>query len=305
MLGRYLPGSNHHPCFSIENHTGKEVDTNVKVTTKPWTPRLGWLPDDISKDGIDWTEEILSPSKKEHTRMKAIDMLGKKFGKLTVIQRAPENTPTNKARWLCVCDCGRLVTRKGNVLRHSRSRVQSCGCEIAKRHLGNSYGTGKDYNLRHGHSRRGKKTPTYYSFCSARSRCNNPNVSGYETYGGAGVRFLYPDFESFLNDLGERPEGTTLGRYRDQGNYESGNCAWMTQREQIAEHYKKAQVTPRKSSKLTQEQIRQAQELRAQGMLWREISARFGVHVSTVWEIVNPRNASRERASVTHGNISM
>jgi hypothetical protein len=41
------------------------------------------------------------------------------------------------------------------------------------------------------------------------------------------------DFRNFYADLGERPEGTTLGRYGDTGNYEAGNCTWMTSVEQV------------------------------------------------------------------------
>lgn len=39
--------------------------------------------------------------------------------------------------------------------------------------------------------------------------------------------------------MGDRPEGTTLGRFGDTGNYEPGNVAWMTVEEQAAEQAKK------------------------------------------------------------------
>jgi hypothetical protein len=39
-------------------------------------------------------------------------------------------------------------------------------------------------------------------------------------------------FENFLADLGERPPGTTLGRFGDIGNYTPLNCKWMTSKEQ-------------------------------------------------------------------------
>jgi len=71
------------------------------------------------------------------------------------------------------------------------------------------------------------------------TRCLNPNHVKYPKYGGAGItigpRWVGPDgFSNFLADLGERPEGTTLGRKGDIGNYEPGNCSWQTQAEQIA-----------------------------------------------------------------------
>lgn len=37
---------------------------------------------------------------------KLIDLTGKKFGRLTVIKRHPQNTKDNKPRWICECECG-------------------------------------------------------------------------------------------------------------------------------------------------------------------------------------------------------
>jgi len=39
-------------------------------------------------------------------------------------------------------------------------------------------------------------------------------------------------FEGFIGSMGERPEGTTLGRILDMGNYEPGNAFWQTDAEQ-------------------------------------------------------------------------
>lgn len=70
------------------------------------------------------------------------------------------------------------------------------------------------------------------------SRCNNPNVSSYKYYGGKGVtvceRWSYPGDEGFLNfieDMGERPKGTTLDRIDVNGNYCKDNFGrWLVAR---------------------------------------------------------------------------
>lgn len=53
-----------------------------------------------------------------------IDLLGKKFGKLTVIAEAP--TKNKQARWLCSCECGNTKVIIGSKLR--RGETKSCGC---------------------------------------------------------------------------------------------------------------------------------------------------------------------------------
>jgi hypothetical protein len=67
-------------------------------------------------------------------------------------------------------------------------------------------------------------------------RCTNPNAPNYYLYGSRGItvcdRWLH-SFESFLADLGERPQGKTLDRFPDgDGNYEPGNARWATLSEQ-------------------------------------------------------------------------
>lgn len=54
-----------------------------------------------------------------------IDMLGQKFGRLTVIERA-ENTKEGRARWKCKCECGNEVIVLGKHLRSGSTK--SCGC---------------------------------------------------------------------------------------------------------------------------------------------------------------------------------
>jgi hypothetical protein len=71
----------------------------------------------------------------------------------------------------------------------------------------------------------------------------NPNSNRFAAYGGANPPVRVCDrwlsFEAFYEDMGERPEGTTLGRFGDSGDYEPGNCAWQTNQEQGTEQAKK------------------------------------------------------------------
>lgn len=105
--------------------------------------------------------------------------------------------------------------------------------------------------LRHGHATSAGQTPTYKSWVAMRQRCQNPSVTRYKNYGGAGVRVCprWDSFENFLADMGERPRGTTLGRFGDKGDYAPGNCAWQTPKEQAK------QGSLNNQAKLNEEQV--------------------------------------------------
>lgn len=78
-------------------------------------------------------------------------------------------------------------------------------------------------------------TPTFKSWDAMRQRCLNPRCKDYANYGGRGIticdRWL-ASFAAFLDDMGERPLGQTLGRLDNNGNYEPSNCRWETPVEQ-------------------------------------------------------------------------
>lgn len=55
-----------------------------------------------------------------------LDLIGKKFGMLTVIAQAP-STDKGRNRWVCRCDCGTEKIILGESLR--RGTTVSCGCK--------------------------------------------------------------------------------------------------------------------------------------------------------------------------------
>lgn len=79
-------------------------------------------------------------------------------------------------------------------------------------------------NYRHGYF----GTPTYKSWSEMKSRCNH-NIKRYKN-----VNYCerWEEFENFLEDMGERPLGTSLDRIDFNGNYEPQNCRWATMEQQ-------------------------------------------------------------------------
>lgn len=54
-----------------------------------------------------------------------IDLTGKKYGRLTVLNREP-NKKGHSSRWKCKCQCGNIVIVYASSLRSGAT--QSCGC---------------------------------------------------------------------------------------------------------------------------------------------------------------------------------
>lgn len=66
-----------------------------------------------------------------------IDLTGKCFNRLQVLERDFNKYTNRKIYWICKCDCGNIISARGQDLRNGR--IQSCGClsreNITKRNM--------------------------------------------------------------------------------------------------------------------------------------------------------------------------
>lgn len=102
-----------------------------------------------------------------------------------------------------------------------------------------------------------RRSPEFETWRSMVARCTNPKYSGYANYGGRGIsvckRWLVGDgnrhgFIYFIVDMGLRPEGCTINRINNDGNYEPSNCEWATLADQRSNRRKERLYRRRNSA---------------------------------------------------------
>lgn len=149
------------------------------------------------------------------------EMVGKTFGRLTVIKR----NSCGKDYWICYCACGSETTQKksGQLLRSGQ--VKSCGClqrENALKQAENNVGSNGTHYM--------TRSKEYRAWVNMKARCDDKNHKAYERYGGRGITYdiSWSSFVNFYNDMGDCPPKLTLDRTDTNGNYCKDNCQWVS-----------------------------------------------------------------------------
>lgn len=172
-------------------------------------------------------------AKKEAGKKRRIDLTGTRVGRLSVMQ--PAYTKNDRRTvWKCLCDCGNVVYVDTSALvgKHTRS----CGClqretaaefirrpEIVeachKKVTKYKYGT----------------HPAVSSWGAMMNRCYNPKNIMYMYYGAKGrtVCEEWHDRDKFVEWALANgwQKGLTIDRIDNNGNYEPGNCQWLSMSE--------------------------------------------------------------------------
>lgn len=160
--------------------------------------------------------------------IRTIDLKGRKFGRLLVIEMAePYRDRKGRiscSRRKCICDCGNEVTVIGNSLKMGHTK--SCGCW--NRQKPSNHITHHMSNSR-----------IYTKYKGILARCYNPNGQNYKYYGGKGICVCdewlgEKGFENFYKWSIENgyDDSLTIERKDTSKDYEPSNCCWIPFKEQ-------------------------------------------------------------------------
>lgn len=186
------------------------------------------------------------------------DITGKAYGRLVVTGYAGRWIHW-KSCWHVDCSCGKSFITVGNLLK--MDRVKSCGC-LARDIL-------SARSVTHGQARRGNHHKLYCVWVGMRSRCSDPTSQSYPAYGGRGIKVCSSweaSFDRFLSDMGDRPSlKHSIDRIDNNGNYEPGNCRWVT---------REVQVKNKRNNRFV--------EINGERMIVADWSRKTGVHQSLI-----------------------
>jgi hypothetical protein len=150
-----------------------------------------------------------------------LNLLNKKFGKLTVIGISKIRRSGNHVYFTCKCECGNNSNVRGTLLNRGKT-IQCQDCANKSLHANNKT-----------HGMFG--TSTYHVWIGMKERCCNPQNCNYHNYGLRGITVCKKwkaSFQEFLKDMGVKPYGLSLERINNNKGYSPANCKWATTKEQ-------------------------------------------------------------------------
>ena len=164
----------------------------------------------------------------EARHLKAEDLTGQKFNRLTVLYR--DTASSNRhIKWFCQCDCGTICSVAAGNLKNGHSKSSGCLSSETTAARNRANATHGDTNTR-----------LYHSWCSMWTRCTDPKCASYCRYGGRGIRVCdewqdYFKFREWALSIGyDYDANLTIDRIDPNRNYEPANCRFITQQQQNA-----------------------------------------------------------------------
>ena len=209
---KFSPSGKKYIVWHCKCDCGNDIDVISRALCNGHTKSCGCYHNEMAIKNL--------PSNKKHEVIP-----GEKIGRWTVIAEGKKRKQPNGSKVtmaLCMCECG--IIREVSLYKLKAGKSNSCGCysrEIIKAR-----------STTHGLS----KTRLHTIWRDMRVRCSNHNATGYDNYGGRGIKVCtewqdFPPFYEWAMANGYN-DTLTLDRIEVDGNYEPSNCRWVDMKTQ-------------------------------------------------------------------------